>query len=127
MWVILTFFAIMVLLLIFMIWDRRRLQSGKVEPLPREALAGGWQPKPPLVWPINAALALCALLLAASEFQAPSKPPFSGRLSFVYAAMHAQFGQFGAAYAWLGVALLFTIAAVVAWRSRALARPSATR
>ena len=96
-------------------WERRRLQSGKVTPLSRQALAGGWRPKPALVWPLHAGISLCAALLTASEFFSPSQPPFSGRMSSIYRAAHGMLGIYGVAYFWLAVSLVLLLLALIYW------------
>jgi hypothetical protein len=114
----------LVALLAFFIWDRRRLQSGAVKPLSREALAKGWSARPLLVWPIHAALSLCMAVLAIVEYRAPSLPPFRGKWSFVKEFAFSTFGTFGLAYVWSAVSLLLLLLALAAWRSRALAKGS---
>ena len=112
-------------LLAFFVWDRRRLQSGAVTPLPRAALARGWSPRPLLVWPMHAGFSLCMAVLAALEFRAPSVPPFSGKWSAVKELAYTTFGTFGLAYVWSAVSLLLLVLALVAWRTRARARAGA--
>lgn len=107
--------ALLLVLLAFVVWDRRRLQSGKVIPLPREALAGGWKATPALVWPFHVGVSLCAALVTAMELYSPSEPPFLGRMSSIYAAAHGMLGIYGVAYFWLAVTLVLLLLALVSW------------
>lgn len=118
MYVLLALSAL-VLFLGFVVWDRRRLQSGKVQPMPRRALSRGWRPTPLLVWPVYAGLALCAAVLGTVELYEPSQPPFTGRWPSLYASAHATLGRFGVAYYWFGASALLCLAALAKWSSRA--------
>ena len=118
MYAIIGLIAALVLLLAFVVWDRRRLQRTPTRALPREALAQGWSARPLLVWPVQVGLSLCAASLAVSELLAPAQPPFTGRRSWLYSSLHSQFGIFGIAMFWLAVCLVLLVLAFLSWHSR---------
>lgn len=115
----------LVVLLGFVVWDRRRLQSRPLTPLPRAALTKGWSQRPLLVWPMHAALSLCAAALTVAEFKAPSLPPFAGRWSFIKQLAFSTFGTFGLAYVWSAMSLLLLLLALATWRNRTQVKSSA--
>ena len=49
------------------------------------------------------------------ELYSPSEPPFSGRMSSIYAAAHGMLGIYGVAYFWLAVTLVLLLLALVSW------------
>lgn len=116
--------GVLVLLLGLVVWDRRRLQRGQVEPLRREELARGWSAKPLFAWPMHLGVALCTGTLAALEVYSPSLPPFTGRMSAVYRAANNMFGEYGVAYVWLTITLVLLLLAVASWAARTTARTS---
>jgi heme exporter protein D len=114
----------LVLLLVLVVWDRRRMQRSKVEPLRREELARGWSPRPLFAWPMQLGLALCTGALATQELYSPSLPPFTGRMSAVYGVANNLFGEHGVAYVWLAITLVLLLLAVASWVARTTAKTS---
>lgn len=116
--------GILILLLAFVVWDRRRIQRNKAEPLGRERLARGWSAKPLFAWPMHLGIALCTATLTARELYSPSLPPFSGRMSGLYRAANNMFGEYGVAYVWLAITLALLCLAVASWAARTTAKTS---
>jgi hypothetical protein len=108
--------ALLVGLLALIVWDRRRLERMKAEPLSREAMERGWKPSPNVKGSAYAGVALIGAVAGVSELMHPTMPPFTGRWSFVYSAAYA-LGPYGVAFYWFAFALGFTVAAVFAWRA----------
>nr|WP_295077614.1 hypothetical protein [uncultured Roseateles sp.] len=109
--------AALVAFLIFIVWERRRAESGSVTPLPREALKNGWRARPLRRWKVNAALGLLLGVMAVVQWVRPTQPPFTGRLSPVMSFFHAQFGIHGVSYFWAAFAAAVLLIAVSQFRS----------
>lgn len=62
-------------LLIFIVWDSRRLRNAKPEPLAREVLARGFLPNGLVAWHFHLGLGGVLALLAFLEWERPSTPP----------------------------------------------------
>ena len=90
---------LLVALGIFIVWDSRRLRSEKPRPVAREALARGFMPKGLLAWQVYLGLGGVAAILAFMEWEQPSKPPFTGRWSWLHQALFEVFGIRGL-FAW---------------------------
>lgn len=88
-------------------WDARRMKSGD-RPLDRAQLERGYKPRGIVKWHVYLGLAGVAGLLAFLEWQAPSHPAFTGRLSAVKLMAYEVLGPHGmlAIYLLLGGALL---------------------
>ncbi|MBY0236012.1 MAG: hypothetical protein K2W93_13610 [Burkholderiaceae bacterium] len=109
--------ATLIAFLIFIVWERRRAESGSVTPLPREALKNGWRARPLRRWKVSAALGLLLGAMAAIQWVQPKTPPFTGRLSQVMTFFHAQFGIHGVSYFWAAFAAAMLLIAVFQFRS----------
>lgn len=116
--------GVLVLLLVLVVQDRRRMQRSKVEPLLREKFVRVWSAKPLFAWPMQLGLALCTGALTARELYSPSLPPFSGRMSAVYRMANNLFGEHGVAYVWLAITLVLLLLAVASWMARTTVKTS---
>ena len=112
------FFALMLGLLVFIIWDRRR----PVAPLSREAMKEGWPRSPVSSWPVFAGFSVLSAALGFSDWLSPSHPPFTGRWSSAHAALYDSFGPKGAAYFFAALAIGLAVVAVALWRWAASSR-----
>ncbi len=101
-------------LLIFMIWDRRRIEKSVV----KVDVSRGWRPSEAARWQGLAGVAVLAVIYAVVQFVRPSQPPFSGRWSWLNSAAHAVLGHYGVAWLAALVALGFAIAARAEWQRR---------
>jgi hypothetical protein len=96
-------------LLIFVRWDRKRMENSTPEPLAREALEDGSKPKEPQYWKLWFGLALVSGFLALASFVNPPRPPFTGKYSSLHVFLHESMGPNGSAYgysAFAGVCLV---------------------
>jgi hypothetical protein len=119
------FFALALFLLFmfgfwaFIVWDRKRLQNLKVTPLPREVMNRGFKPNGVAAWQIWLAVSALDAVLAVAEWYSPSKPPFSGRWSWINAAFYQNFGERGMFAAYCAAACLcVSYGLVLAWRRK---------
>jgi hypothetical protein len=115
------FFALMLGLLVFIIWDRRR----PVAPLSREVMKEGWPRSPVSSWPVFAGFSVLSAALGFSDWVSPSHPPFTGRLSFAHAVLYDSFGPRGPAYFLAALAMGLAVVAAAQWRSAAFSRRGA--
>jgi hypothetical protein len=88
-------FALLFGLLIFIIWDGRRLRAGG-SPVPREMMKKGFAPRGLIHWQAWLGMGLIAGVLAVIEWQDPSGPPFTGRWSLLHEFAYTALGQRGA-------------------------------
>jgi hypothetical protein len=89
---------------VYIVWDSRRLRSEKPVPLPREALSGGFMPKGLVKWQVYLGLGGVTAMLAFLEWEQPSKPPFTGRWSWLYQALFEALGTRGLFMWWALIA-----------------------
>lgn len=99
-------------LAVFIVWDSRRLRSAKPEPMAREALSRGFLPKGLIDWHFYLGFGGVSALLAFLEWERPSRPPFTGRWSWLHQALFETLGTRGL-FAWwallAGVLLVYGI------------------
>ncbi len=86
--------ALVLVFVLFVIWDRRR--PAKV--VSREQMRRGFIPGFGTTWEVKLVLGLVALLMAYQEVVSPSAPPFTGRGSVVQSLAYSVFGSNGMAY-----------------------------
>ncbi len=112
--VLLTIIAL-VLLLVFIAWDRRHL--AKSVPSERSGSQASLAPKSDGRALGYTGIALMVAVMAAKEFAYPGRPPFTGRWAFVYEFAHS-FGPYGLAIYWSLLAAAFTLAGLISWRRK---------
>lgn len=88
-------------LLVFILWDRHRLQSRRVDPLPRQRMAKGFTPSGLVMWQARFVFGLVCVAMTAVEWQRPSRPPFSGRWAWFNRAVYDNLGPSGLMWVWL--------------------------
>ncbi len=115
------FFALLLSLLIFIIWDRRRLTALTS----REEMKNGGPPSKISKWPVYAGFSLISAALGMAEWFNPGHPPFTGRWASVRAVLHESVGSKGFAYSLAALAVGLAIAAAIQWRSDIPSRRSA--
>ena len=112
------FIVLLLSLLVFIIWDRRR----PIAPLSREAMKNGWPKSRTSKWPVFAGFSATSATLGIADWFNPSHPPFTGRWSLVRAALYDNIGSTGFAYFLAALTVGLAIAAVVQWRSEVSSR-----
>jgi hypothetical protein len=110
---ILLFIGLMLALLAFIVWERRR----PVAPPSRQEMARGLSPLVVVKWRLFAGFSLAFALMATVEWLSPSQPPFSGRWSFLKVAAYTQLGIHGIALVWAGGSVVLLVLAFSAWHS----------
>lgn len=95
-------------LAIFIVWDSHRLRREPVKPLARERIEGGFAPRGLVAWHFWLGISAVVGLLALTEWDRPSSPPFTGRWAWLHQAAFDLFGS-------RGTFLLFFAFAVVAF------------
>ncbi len=60
----------------------------------------------------------CFCLLALSDWISPKQPPFTGKWGWLYSWAHSNFGEFGAVWLELGIAMLLFALAGLSWLQR---------
>lgn len=118
-------FAVIILLLFllgfwaFIVWDRKRLSEAKVTPISRETMNKGFIPSGVLAWHVYLAVGGLFALLAFTEWQTPSHPPFSGRWSGIKTIVLQVLGAEGLVISYAAMAL-FTISygLVLMWKNK---------
>ena len=102
----------MVLLLAFIVWDRRRIANGKLPafspddlPLRSNSRILGYT-----------GIALMCGIMAVSEFVNPRLPPFTGRWALAYELAYTV-GPYGLFIYWAVLAAAFGLAAIIFWHT----------
>lgn len=88
-------FALLVGLLVFIIWDGHRLRRTKVDAVPREVMRKGFAPRGLIHWQIWLGMSVVTGALAFSEWQNPSRPPFSGQWRWLNELAYGALGARG--------------------------------
>ena len=86
-------FALLLGLLVFIIWDGRRLR--RADPIPREVMRRGFTPSGSIPWLACSGTGAIAGVLALMEWQTPSTPPFTGRGRWLRELAYSAFGERG--------------------------------
>ena len=92
-------------------WDGKRLRNYPVTPLARSTMGAGYKPGGVVTWQVYVAAGCMAALLAFMEWNAPSRPPFSGRWAFVESVLFETFGSRGILTTYVAIAAAFLCAA----------------
>ena len=87
--------SLLLALLVFIIWDGRRLRRAEVDPISREAMNRGFTPRGAVQWQVFFGVSVVAGVLALLEWQTPSQPPFTGRSRWLYEFAHNVLGERG--------------------------------
>ena len=106
----------LVALLLFIGWDRRRMdRPAAFQPKPFERLSDGlFKAKQTVRFSLG--LALVFVALAASALFTPSHPPFKGPWSWAREVLYANFGPLGEVLFWSAVAVALLLLARFTWR-----------
>ncbi|MES2189182.1 MAG: hypothetical protein V4454_03610 [Pseudomonadota bacterium] len=113
---VLVFLLILIGLWIFVAWDRKRLNSEKVTPLPRALMANGFTPAGAIAWKIWIGFGCIAASMALSEWLNPSRPPFAGRWSWIKRAAYDALGTQGLISVFIAMTCLALGVAFFLWR-----------
>ena len=97
-------------------WDTRRLNDAPVTPVSRPQMERGFKPSGILKWQVYLGLGCIAGLLAFLEWQAPSRPPFTGRWSIVNSLAFEVLGSNGMLVVYIAIVVALLLAAVVSFR-----------
>lgn len=100
--VLLAAVAPLLLLWVFIAWDRRRMES----PVSRERMEAGFSPQGPSQRSVVLGLAATCVIWGVYEWNFPSLPPFSGKHVWLKEIAYQEFGPHG-------LACLFWVMAVV--------------
>lgn len=101
----------LVLLLVFIAWDKRRIAK-----ITSPGFSRGATPRRSDARVLGfTGMALMCGVMAASEFFDPRLPPFTGRWAFVYELTYA-IGPYGLFIYWALLATAFALAALRSWR-----------
>ncbi|MGQ3165336.1 MAG: hypothetical protein ACT6SF_12820 [Hydrogenophaga sp.] len=111
--VVVLFFVVMLGLLVFMIWDRRR----PVAPPTRAQIEKGWKPGEHGAALASVVLSLTSASLGLMQWFDPELPPFHGRGAFLQGIAHELWGPKGSAVLWWILSVVLVIPAVIAWRA----------
>lgn len=88
-------FALLLGLLLFIVWDGRRLRASKGDPVPRDVMRKGFSPSGIVLWQAWAGMSIVAGLLAFMEWQNTSRPPFTGRWGWLNELAYELLGGMG--------------------------------
>ena len=95
---------LVLVLVIFIGWDSRRLRSEKPERLSRANLAQGYRPGSVNKAVIYLGLSGMLAVLAFMEWMQPSLPPYTGRWSWFYGLIYELLGEQGLFIYWVFLA-----------------------
>ena len=99
-------FVLLLALLMFIIWDGRRLRRAEVEPIPREKMQKGFAPTGLVLWHFWIGISGVCALLALTEWESPSNPPFTGRWGWLSSLAYGALGSRGVFWLWVLFAAL---------------------
>lgn len=97
-------------------WEARQFKSAPVAPIERSRMERGYKPEGTAKWQIYLGVGAMAALLAFSEWQAPSRAPFTGRWSALKSLVIEALGGSGLLVIYVAVSSAFLVAAVVSFR-----------
>jgi hypothetical protein len=112
--VVVLFFVVMLGLLVFMIWDRRR----PLAPPTRAQMEKGWKPGEHSVALASITMSLVSASFGLKQWFDPELPPFHGRGAFLQGIAHELWGPQGSAVLWWLLSVVLVIPALVAWRTQ---------
>ena len=116
------FFVAMLALWLWIRHDQRKILDSPAEPLARAKLKHGYVPGLSIKWLGFAGTSTLLAGVSLLHLLKPKSPPFTGRLSWAYAALYELFGKYGPGIALGLVAVAFALAAVSAYRATASQR-----
>lgn len=102
---------------IFVRWDRRRIERSEPDPRSRSKFGRGFNPSQVVKWQGYAGVAGISAIFAAMQWLKPSAPPFTGRWSSLNTAIYAALGIYGLAIVATVMLLAFALVAWLAWNS----------
>ena len=85
---------LLIALLAFIVWDSRRLKQ-RSDPIPRERMTSGFQPKGANRWHLCIGFGVVSLALALAEWFHPRRPPFRGLWGWLYQFAYSALGTHG--------------------------------
>jgi hypothetical protein len=78
----------------------------------REKMARGVTPGVAVPWKLTFGLAVVTASLGVSEWFEPTKPPFTGKLSFVFEVAYSIFGEHGTSITWFALSSILLVGAL---------------
>jgi hypothetical protein len=115
MFVVILLLGFLIAFWMYVRWDGKRLKNGSVAPLARSTMEAGYTPRGASILHGYLGVGLLFALLAFMEWNAPSHPPFSGRMAFARAALFETFGSRGILTAYVAVAFAFFCASAMVY------------
>jgi hypothetical protein len=114
------FFVVMLGLLVFMIWDRRR----PIAPPTRAQMEKGWKPGEHSVVLACISMSVISASFGLKQWLDPELPPFQGRGALLQGMAHELWGPQGPAVLWWLLSAVLVVPAFLAWRNRRAKSPS---
>lgn len=115
MFAVAVFVVVLIAFWVYVRWGGKRLREAPVVPLERAEMEAGYKPRAIARWPVFLAVAFFAVLLSFVEWQAPSRPPFTGRWSAVNAVVFEALGETGLLAVYIVAAAVFAGAAIASF------------
>ncbi|WP_144408260.1 hypothetical protein [Sulfuricella sp. T08] len=113
---ILSFLLFFIAFLVFVRWDRRRIDQGAPDTDIRQKIQNGWNASQSAKYQGAAGVAAIAAVSAISQWLSPNLPPFTGRWSWLNIAAYEAFGTYGMAFVTTVASLAFAISAWSLWK-----------